>query len=59
VSALLGLKKLDYPFGLGKIAAGGLSDATSVQIIHGIPAGATWKPSQEPGILQILNGLEN
>jgi hypothetical protein len=41
VSALLGLEKLDSPLGLGKIAAGGLPDATSVQIIHGIPPAAT------------------
>jgi len=51
VSALLGLEKLDSPFGLGKIAAGGLPDATSVQIIHGIPPAATCKLPLKPGLL--------
>src|SRR5207302_7143726 len=35
--------KLDSPFGLGKIAAGGLPDTTPVPIIHGILLAATCK----------------
>jgi len=41
VSALLGPERLDFPFGLGKIAPGGFPDVTYVQIIHGILLAAT------------------
>ena len=48
MSGLLRPEKLDSPSGLGKIAAGGFPDATSVQIIHGIWSAATSRTAQIP-----------
>jgi hypothetical protein len=64
VSVLLGLEKLDIPFSLGKIAAGGFPDATSAPMIHGIPSAVTSQlplkrtPLERPStIIRIASGI--
>ena len=56
MSALLGLEKLDSPSGLGKIAAGGLPDATSVQDNTRNPAGGNLQAAAEAGA-RALTGI--